>query len=180
MRESETLSEIPHFQQTNIIESVQMIDTFYISEMINSLDEYVNLLHTLRAASSDDHIHIYISSPGGSLNVGMSIINAMLSTQANVTTTLDGEACSMGSLIFLSGHNILVQRYSRLMLHNYSSTMNGKGHELESMMQSTKEMFEELATDVCDKFLTKKELKQMFDGKDFWFGPDEIIKRLNK
>ena len=35
-----------------------------------------------------------------------------------------------------------------------------------------------LSEEVYQDFLTQPEIDQMLDGKDFWFGSEEVIKRL--
>ena len=64
------------------------------------------------------------------------------------------------------------------MIHSYSGGAFGKAHEIYSSIDFDKEWFKNLCEDIYSGFLTDDEIKEVLDGKDFWFNADETYKRL--
>lgn len=153
---------------------------FYISKPIGSPKEYVEMIHKIKTASPNDACYLYLNTPGGQLDTGVQIMTAMRSSNARIITVLEGEVCSLGTLIFLCGEEFIVHEHSLLMIHNHSGGQWGKGHEYMARAEATVKWFETIAKDVYGDFLTTEEIQQMLDGRDFWFQAEEIKKRLSK
>ena len=64
------------------------------------------------------------------------------------------------------------------MVHKYSHGVEGKGSDVASQVKFTERYFDELAFKIYGDLMTKDEIKQMLDGKDFWFSSKEIHDRL--
>jgi ATP-dependent Clp protease, protease subunit len=151
----------------------------YLNEMIDEIYYYNKLIQNLNNCSEDDIVNIHINNFGGYISTAIQIINALLNTKAKTITYLEGVAYSAASMIFLCGDERHVSgKYSALMCHNYSGIMSGKGHEINTHSKFNKKYFDELLKDIYKDFLTKKEIKEMINGKDFWFYGNEIVKRL--
>ncbi len=173
---SDTNESLHHFKH----QQSQTLHEFYITGEILTIDVYIPLIKTLGHAESTDVVHIYLSTPGGSLETVVSIINAMRNSPAVVTTILSGSVASAGALIFLAGDTRAVENHSMLMFHNYSSWSGGKGHELMASAEATDKWGNKINHDLCVPFLTTRELKQLKEGKDLYFDSDEIMKKLKK
>ena len=72
-------------------------------------------------ASMYKNIDIRINSPGGSVYAGMSIFNALRSSEADITIYVDGIAASMASVIAL-----FITRMSALSSPKYFSISGSK------------------------------------------------------
>ena len=153
---------------------------FYISQAIEEPEKYHEMIHAIRAASPHDVVHIHLNTPGGHLDTGIQIINAMRQSEGLVVTHLEGEVCSMGALIFLAGNEMVPYEYCMLMFHNYSGGVFFKGHEQEAALVANQALYGQLIDDICHPFLTKGEIKKIKDGQDIWLQRDGIIKRLEK
>ena len=83
----------------------------------------------LEAENPDKDIHFYINSPGGSVTSGLAIYDTMQFIKPDVSTTVIGQAASMGSLLAQAG--AAGKRYvlpnSRTMIHRVSSGTRGTG-----------------------------------------------------
>jgi len=83
----------------------------------------------LEAENPDKDIHFYINSPGGSVTSGLAIYDTMQFIKPDVSTTVIGQAASMGSLLAQAG--AVGKRYvlpnSRTMIHRVSSGTRGTG-----------------------------------------------------
>src|ERR1700680_845346 len=94
--------------------------SIYLSEMIDSPEKYVDLVHALRTAEEDDEVNIYLNCPGGDVSTGLQLVNAVRKCAAHVTMHLEGFGYSMAALLFCAGDSATVADHSLLMFHDYS------------------------------------------------------------
>lgn len=156
----------------------QHIVDVYISRHIGPPHEYVELISRIRTAHTDDIIYLHLNTPGGYLDTGIQIINAMRDSKARVICVLDGTVCSMGSLIFLAAEEYVIHDHCRLMFHNYSGGTYGKGNEQIAQLESTVKWFNKMFKEICVPFLTDAECDGVIDGKDIWLDSDEVRARM--
>lgn len=150
----------------------------YLSHYIDEAFNFQILLETLRKATKNDKVVIHINSPGGYIDSCLQIINSMKECKAEITTIIEGEACSAGSIIFLAGDERLVREHCLMLCHYYSGGMRGKGNELISRAKFQDEFFKKFFRKIYKGFMTKEEIEKMIGGEDFWFDADEVHKRL--
>lgn len=153
---------------------------YYISGPIEEPARYTEMIHQIRTAGQNDVVHVHLNTPGGMVATGVQIISAMRASSGHIVTHLEGEACSMGALLFLTADEMVVYDDSLLMFHNYSGSAFGKGHELTASIEATNKWYTKLASTICTPFLEKDELKRIFDGADLWLLSDEVEERLKK
>jgi ATP-dependent protease ClpP protease subunit len=151
---------------------------FYIIDEIGEPEKYMDMIHTLSTAEPHDTIFIHLNSRGGDLYTTVQILAAMNSTQAKTVTTLEGQACSAATFIFLAGDMKIVNPNCTFMIHNYSQTTAGKGNEVIQHIGYMNEYFNKLATDIYSHFLTKEELDTVIAGTDLWMHSHEVTERL--
>lgn len=86
-------------------------------------DDMANLIVAqllfLANEDSEADIHMYVNSPGGSVTSGLGIIDTMNFITPDCSTTIIGQAASMGSLIATSG-----KKGKRYALHNARNLMH--------------------------------------------------------
>jgi ATP-dependent protease ClpP protease subunit len=158
----------------------QQITTYYLTDVIGDPKHYVEIVHRMRTAQPQDVIYIHLNTPGGRLDTGIQIINAMKSCEARIVAVLDSKAHSLGTLLFLAADEFVVHDDCMFMIHNFSSTIGGKGNEQESELLATLGWFKKLANKYYVPFLTPAELERVLDGKDMWMDSDEVRKRLKR
>jgi len=166
--------KVKHFKQVIPI----TVHHFYLTDEIKDADFYLNMINTIRTAEQHDTILIYLNTPGGNLYTAIQIMAAIHQSQATVITSLEGQVCSAGTMIFLAGDKSIVHPNSTFMIHNYSQWVGGKGNEITSQVKYTEEFFKELADKIYGKFLTPDEIALVTQGKDFWMGSKEVCNRL--
>ena len=124
----------------------------------------------LEAENPYKDIHFYINSPGGAVTSGLAIYDTMQFIKPDVSTTVIGQACSMGSFLAMAGS--AGKRYvlpnSRTMVHRVSSGTRGTGgyvyvQELE--MEDNIRHFEESKN--INKRLTELYVQHNSKGKTF-------------
>ena len=158
----------------------QKIHHFYISGGVEDPAKYIEMIHRIKTAGPNDIIYIYLNTPGGRIDTGIQIISAMTSSPAHIVTVLEGEVCSLGTLIFLSGDEFVVHDHCMFMIHNYSGGTYGKGHEQVAQLEAMTREFGKMAHDIYVPFLTEDELDRVIKGEDLWMGSDEVRIRLQK
>lgn len=73
-----------------------------------------------------DHIHLMISSPGGSVFHGLSVHNYLRGIGVPVTTYNFGSVDSIGVIIFCAGQERICVPHARFLIHGVSLTFNGQ------------------------------------------------------
>ena len=169
-------SKIPQYKQVIPVSLYH----FYIIEEIGEPDSFLDLINILKTAEEHDTVFIYLNTPGGSLQTTVQVISAIRQSRATVVTCLEGEVCSAGTLIFLSGHKHIVNANCTFMIHNYSQWLGGKGNEVALRVKYSEHYFKKLALDLYNGFLTESEIESVIEGKDYWMESDEVIRRLRK
>lgn len=153
---------------------------YYLVGEIGAPDFYTDLLHVLNTAEENDLITIHINSVGGDAFTAIQIMSAISTCKGVVHTTIEGEASSAASIIFLTGHYMSVAPFSLMMCHNWAGFMSGKCHEMIAHLEFNKRNFKALLYKVYSKFLTDEEIAKIEDGADLYFDTDEIMQRLKQ
>lgn len=156
----------------------QTIHHFYLSESIQEVKKYSEMIHIIAAATEIDVIHIHINTPGGCLSTTVQLVNAMDASAAHIICSLESEAYSAGTIIFLHADEFIVHDNCIMMFHNYSGGVVGKGHEQHAELLATIAWFTELARATYIPFLTEDEVDRIIDGGDLWMLSSEIRTRL--
>jgi ATP-dependent protease ClpP protease subunit len=150
----------------------------YINNYISAPHEYVDLLYILMFASEADDIHIHINSGGGYCSTTTQIINAMASCKAHIICHAEGHVASCATWIFLAGDSFIIENDIEFMCHYYSGGMVGKGNEIEADAKFSKKYWHKKFETIYKGFMTDEEIKQLIDGKDFYFNEKQVAKRL--
>lgn len=167
--------KIKHYVQTLQLN----VHHFYLfGEIEDDINKYSDLLNILKTANEEDTIVIYINSEGGSLRMAIQIVNSMMTSRATVVTSLDGEACSAATMIFLAGREYVINPNCSFMIHNYSGGFFGKGHEIRTRVDHLNGYVEKMMRSFYEKILTEEEIEDVVDGRDIWMDSDELIERL--
>lgn len=153
---------------------------FYLSKAIGEPEGYTDMIHRITVAGPSDVIFIHLNTPGGQIDTGVQIINAMQNSQAKIVTVLESVAYSLGTLIFLAGDEMVVNDHCMMMFHNFNGGLIGKGNELVAELEATVKWFEALARDIYIPFLTEEEYVRITKGEDMWMQSAEIRERLER
>lgn len=159
---------------------ISKIHHFYISETIVEPNQYIDMIHHIRSGSPTDIVHIHLNTPGGNLDTGVQLINAIQTSESHVICSLEAKAHSLGSLIFLAADEFVVHDNSMMMFHNFSGTTGGKGHEQMAEITATIEWFNTISEQLCVPFLSDDEFNRLIKGEDLYFHSNEIRVRLEK
>jgi ATP-dependent Clp protease protease subunit len=156
------------------------IQHYYLSSAIEEPELYVDMIHRIQTSGPDDIIYIHLNTPGGHLQTGVQLINAMQSSQGLIKVGIEGYCHSLGTLIFLAADEFIVHDNCLMMIHNYSGGVWGKGNEQQSQLEAQVKWFNTLAKKLYVPFLSLEEYERIVRGEDIWLQSDEIRKRLEK
>jgi ATP-dependent protease ClpP protease subunit len=158
----------------------QNITHFYLSDGVDDPKFYTDLIHQIRTAQPQDIVYIHLNTPGGRLDTGIQIINAIADSAARIIGVLDSKAYSLGTLIFLACDEFVIHDNCLFMIHNYSGGMYGKGNEQQAELAATVKWFSKIADKYYYPFLSREEIGRVLRGEDFWMDSDEVKKRLKQ
>ena len=87
----------------------------------------------LEAENPKKEIAMYINSPGGVVTSGMAIYDTMQFIRPAVSTTVVGQAASMGSLLLCAGEKDMrfALSHARVMVHQPSGGFQGQAADIE-------------------------------------------------
>jgi len=168
--------KVKHF-----VQSIHLnVHHFYVfGEIEDDIHKYFDLLNILKTANEEDTIIIYINSEGGSLRMAIQIVNSMMASRAKVITSLDGDAHSAATMIFMAGSEYVINPNCSFMIHNYSGGFIGKGHEVRTRIDHVNDYVGKMMKSYYEKILTEKEIEDVIDGRDIWMDSEELIRRLD-
>lgn len=173
------LPQKKRYQQYNHTYTAQHVH-FYLSDDVGAPEDYTDMIHRISAASENDTIFIHLNTPGGRLDTGVQIINAMQNSEAKIVTVLEAEAFSLGTLIFLAGDELVVNDHCMIMFHNFKGGVSGKGHEQLAQLDATIKWFTAIAREIYIPFLTEEEFDRIIKGEDLWMHSQEIRDRIDR
>ena len=140
-----------------------------------SMTSVISQLLYLNAKDSKKPIHLYISSPGGSVLDGYGIIDTMNLIEAPVYTYTIGLAASMGALIFLNGTNRYMLPHSELMLHQPLGGVSGQASDIEITANRIIKMKKDINEMIATRCNLALEEVEKFTDRDRYFSATEAI-----
>jgi ATP-dependent Clp endopeptidase proteolytic subunit ClpP len=120
-------------------------------------------------------VTVRLNTPGGSVDEGIAMYNAMKRHPGGVDTVCDGIAASMGSYLMLAGENRTATRNAMVMIHNPFSIAIGNASELRKEADVLEKYAERMLPDyaaVTGK--TVDDLKVLLDAETCYVG-QEIV-----
>ena len=140
-----------------------------------SMTSVISQLLYLNVKDSKKPIHLYISSPGGSVLDGYGIIDTMNLIEAPVYTYTIGLAASMGALIFLNGTNRYMLPHSELMLHQPLGGVSGQASDIEITANRIIKMKKDINEMIATRCNLALEEVEKFTDRDRYFSATEAI-----
>jgi ATP-dependent Clp protease protease subunit len=132
----------------------------------------------LESEDPEKDIIMYINSPGGVVNSGLAIYDAMQYVKCDVSTVGVGMCASIASVLLAAGTKgkRFILPHSRVMLHQPHGGAQGQATDIEittKEMLTLKEMLNTILAKHSGQSLEtiKKDLE-----RDFYLGPDDAIK----
>lgn len=120
-------------------------------------------------------INLRINSPGGYVNEGNAIYNALRRHPAEVTTYIDGMAASIASVVAMAGRRIIMAANSTMMIHDPWTIIAGNSRDLvkeAAVLDKLKETI--VGTYVARTGIEGVKVAQMM-ADETWFTAQEAV-----
>ena len=132
----------------------------------------------LQSEDSKSDINFYINSPGGLVTAGLGIYDTMNLVKCDISTTVFGQAASMGAFLLSAGTK--GKRFAlpnaRIMIHQPSGGASGMATDMEIQLKEINRL-KELLTSHMAKHTGKKLAEVMKDcERDHYMSADEALK----
>lgn len=135
-----------------------------------------NLVEELNALDVD-YLDVYINSYGGEVAEGLAIYNALKRHKAEVTTFIDGFACSIASVIAMAGDKRVMYDSSLLMIHNAWTYVSGNADDMRKTADDLDKITSaSIAAYMSVVNITEEEVKSMLDDET-WLKADEALEK---
>ena len=135
-------------------------------------DGIVQQLDAIRASV----ITVRINSRGGDVAEGLAIYNALKRHAARIVVVIDGQACSIASLIAMAGDEVLMPANTLLMIHAPHCVAWGNANAMREIAEALDKHAEAIATSYIARTDKPDEVRRMLtDGKDHWFTAAEAV-----
>lgn len=135
----------------------------------------VNLSKQLDEMTGVDNIDVYINSYGGEVAEGLAIYNSLKRHPAQVTTYVDGFACSIASVIFMAGDKRVMNEASLLMIHNAWSWGQGNAAELRKLAKDLDTITNASVAAYMSKVsISEEDLRTLMDAET-WLEPSKAL-----
>lgn len=156
-------------KNTNVVNADITIRNFTDDLDLNSF------LSDIRNLPNNIDVNLHILSPGGLVNQLFAIKNVLINEKNfNITTYLHyGYSC--GAMIFLLGKERIIFEDSAYMLHSMGwGQIDTTNHATD--YKNMTDIHEKHLYKMLSKYLKENEIEDLKNGKEYWFGVDELFK----
>ena len=120
-------------------------------------------------------VTVRINTPGGSVDEGIAMFNAMKRHNGGVDTVVDGIAASMGSYLMLAGIKRTATKNAMVMIHNPWSIAMGDANQFRKEADILDKYSERIMPDYAEVTgKSAEELKPLLDAET-WYVGKEIV-----
>lgn len=153
-----------------------VIGEYLDTERWTMSDTQEDVLNELAKIPADKQIAVRINSIGGSVELGLGILNALSRRKDKITTYNDGFACSAAALIMLAGHRRVAPQASLMMIHCSAGGMDGNAKDARTLAECL-EAIDNLSAQAFATISgkkTKEEFLAMMD-KTTWLTGEQAV-----
>jgi ATP-dependent Clp endopeptidase proteolytic subunit ClpP len=121
------------------------------------------------------HVRVRLNTPGGSVDEGVAIYNALKAHKGGVTTVIDSLAASMGSYIAQAGERRIAASNAMLMIHDPWTIALGNSGELRKTADVLDKYRDRLVPDYAARSGKTVEELQALMADETWYAGQEIV-----
>lgn len=121
-------------------------------------------------------IHLYINSYGGDAYAGISGAHIIQSFPIKIVTIADGFVASSATLLYLSGKERYITKYSQVLIHQIRAYFQGKYDEMKDEIRNTTDLMKSLVQFYKETTKLKGSQVKKYLKKEVHFSTKECIK----
>lgn len=148
------------------------VDSVHVNELIKQI-------MYLDSVSDNEEITLYINSPGGSVQDGLALYDALRLVKAPIRTVTTGMAASMGAILFLAGDKREMLPHSKLMIHDPSfsslDVSGKKSAEVQHLLDDLNKCRELTASIIAKR--SNKSIEEVYEAtkNDTFYTAEEAL-----
>lgn len=148
----------------------------YLYETVDSRDGICALdICKLLNDANGRRVLMRINSPGGSVNEGIAIFNAMRRYRGGCDVIVDGVACSIASIIAMAGRRITMAKSAKMMIHSPYTVVQGNADDMRKMA----DLLDKYTETMVDFYQTKVRMTRSFVKdllqRETWFNAYQCL-----
>lgn len=120
-------------------------------------------------------VTVRLNTPGGSVDEGISIYNALKRHKGGVTTIVDSLAASMGSYLLQAGDRRIVSRNAMLMVHDPWTIAMGNASQLRKDADILEKFAERMVPEYSNRSGQSADEIRAIMAEEKWYVGQEII-----
>lgn len=168
-------------QRETITQQFEIIRIYFTDQGINGVSDHLEEIEAIRSAGPNDVLEISVAgNPGGSADTIMTIIHALIATQAHTVCILSGTNSSAATMIPLVCSEVITTPYTAMMCHSVSGGSFGTMANQERSAVFFSKMYSEFMADIYEHFLAPSEIGDLRNGLEIYLNAEEIQERLDK
>lgn len=139
--------------------------------------EFARMLTDSVSQGDYQRVHIHINSQGGNVVHGMSIFTALYNMRNKVEVHIDGVALSMAGVIAMAGRRVVMNDFSRLMLHNpFIKGSKSLTNQEQSMISQMRGMLTDIFVSL--RGLDKKVVEDLMEAETWFTAPEAFAAKF--
>ena len=155
--------------------------TIFLDNHISGPEDMRYAVQTFLMAEPDDEIVVIASGPGGSVDGGLSFINAMVQCPAQVHFMGSGTLASMHAIILCASESFQLDPFANILFHSVSFGTAGPAIDVVEYSEFTKKSSEAMMEYYCIGVLTSDELTEIFKHKkEMWIDTKDFTERFRR
>lgn len=127
--------------------------------------------------NEDNHINLYIQSPGGSLLPTLAVVDEILRSEIPIFTYIRGYAASAATLLSVAGKHRIMYNHSLMMIHSVRTEQQVTTFNEAKYIYDNLNIFMDIIKSIyLDNSKINNELLEELLLKDSWITSDEALK----
>jgi len=164
----------------NLHETLFQRRTLFLTDVVEPglIEELIKQLLILDSLNNDP-IYLYVSSPGGDVSEGFTLIDVIKNLKSKVITVATGTVASMATLIFISGKERVCYKHSIFMFHDMFAGGADYSAKLKARMEFYDKEYKVLEKHIIEHTkLTPQDCETMRSGELWLFAEEAKAKGL--
>lgn len=149
----------------------------FIFRGIESPEQFIPAIEAMQVANENDLVVVHLTTPGGDIDATDTFLQACKMCRGRIVFNATGGVHSAGTLILMNADEVIFSEGFNALVHNGMVGHGGKFSDWSAASDYARRHMEDLFWKTYRGFMSDDEIKQMIEGKDFWFDAAEFKKR---
>lgn len=134
-----------------------------------------NFINELKKHKSAKNITVHLNSPGGDVNEGVAIYNALKEHGAEIEMRIEGLAASIASIIAMAGDKIVIHDNAFVMIHDPWTLAMGASDDLRKTAELLDKVKGTLVTTYAQRTGQDEDTISQKMADETWFTGEEAV-----